>query len=328
MFAASAASANCRLRCCVLRNMMPSTRGMGAVVVYGNLRAFDEAVRTGSIRKASEALRVAPSSISRSIAVLEREMGTILLTRGTAGVSLTHAGKLVAEYAHSVLHDYDSLRADLDDMRGTQRRLLKVALVESVASYGPIGAIARFREKYPSVSFNLRLMPAPQIIDAVRKEQFDVGVAFCAEPAADIAILASVPEPIMLAVPRGHAFANTGSVRLSALGTCALALPDSDFGVRRIFDRACARAGLPLSPVLASNVFETLRDFVRAGAGVAILPMRAIARQQRAGDLAAVAIEDAEFRDTTIDIAVRRGRLPRVVRAFVDVLVAEIGSLP
>jgi DNA-binding transcriptional LysR family regulator len=305
----------------------PATRANGAVF-YGTLRAFDETVRTGSIRKASEALRVAPSSVSRSIAVLEREMGTALLARSAAGVSLTHAGTLVAEYARAVLHDYDSLRADLDDTRGTQRRLLKIALVESVASYGPIGAIARFSEKYPSVSFNLRLMPAPQIIDAVRKEQFDIGIAFCAESAADIAILANVPEPIMLAVPPRHALARAGSVQLADVAGLALALPDLDFGVRRIFDRACARAGLAPTPVLTSNVFETLRDFVRTGAGVAILPMRAIARQERSGDLTAVPLEDPEFRNTTIDIVVRRRRLPRVVKAFVDVLVAEIKSLP
>jgi DNA-binding transcriptional LysR family regulator len=297
-------------------------------VFYGILRAFDETVRTGSIRKASEALQVAPSSVSRSVAVLEREMGTALLARSAAGVSLTHAGTLVAEYARAVLHDYDSLRADLDDMRGTQRRLLKIALVESVASHGPMGAIARFNEKYPSVSFNLRLMPAPQIIDAVRKEQYDIGVAFCAEPAADIAILASVAEPIMLAVPRGHELADAESVRLNDLAGLALALPDLDFGVRRIFDRACARAGLAPTPVLTSNVFETLRDFVRTGAGIAILPMRAIARQERSGDLTAVPLEGAEFRNTTIDIVVRRRRPPRVVKAFVDVLVAEIKSLP
>jgi DNA-binding transcriptional LysR family regulator len=313
-----------------LRNMMaapPATRANGAVF-YGTLRAFDETVRTGSIRKASEALRVAPSSVSRSIAVLEREMGTALLARSAAGVSLTHAGTLVAEYARAVLHDYDSLRADLDDTRGTQRRLLKIALVESVASYGPIGAIARFSEKYPSVSFNLRLMPAPQIIDAVRKEQFDIGIAFCAESAADIAILANVPEPIMLAVPPRHALARAESVQLADVAGLALALPDLDFGIRRIFDRACARAGLAPTPVLTSNVFETLRDFVRTGAGVAILPMRAIARQERSGDLTAVPLEDPEFRNTTIDIVVRRRRLPRVVKAFVDVLVAEIKSLP
>ncbi|HEX3430784.1 MAG TPA: LysR family transcriptional regulator [Rhizomicrobium sp.] len=295
---------------------------------YGMLRAFDETARAGSIRRASEALGVAPSSVSRNISVLEREIGTALMARSAAGVSLTHAGRLVAEYARAVLQDYDALRADLDDMRGTQRRLLNLALVESVASYGPIDAIGRFRERYPSVSFNLRLMPAPQIIDALRKDKYDIGVAFCAEPAPDIAILASVPEPIMLAVPPGHKLALADTASLGDLAGVALALPDSDFGVRRIFDQTCARAGLAFSPALTSNVFETLRDFVRRGAGAAILPRRAILRRQWPADLAAVPIAEPEFRDTTIDIVVRRRRLPRVVKAFADMLVGEIKSMP
>jgi DNA-binding transcriptional LysR family regulator len=47
----------------------------------GPLRAFVETVRAGSIRKASEVLRVAPSSVSRHIAILENEMGTALFIR-------------------------------------------------------------------------------------------------------------------------------------------------------------------------------------------------------------------------------------------------------
>jgi DNA-binding transcriptional LysR family regulator len=77
--------------------------------------------------------------------------------------------------------------------------------------------------------------------------------------------------------------------------------------------------------VLTSNVFETLRDFVRSGAGVAILPMRAIVRQERAGELKSVALADAPFREATIDIIVmRKRRLPRVVKSFAEILIAEV----
>jgi DNA-binding transcriptional LysR family regulator len=81
------------------------------------------------------------------------------------------------------------------------------------------------------------------------------------------------------------------------------------------------------APVLSSNVFETLRDFVRCGA--AILPMRAIARQARAGEITALALADAPFREATLDVIVlRKRRLPRVLRTFADMLIAEIGAEP
>jgi DNA-binding transcriptional LysR family regulator len=293
----------------------------------GSLRAFDETVRTGSIRKASEVLGVAPSSVSRHIAILEAQIGTALFHRRTGGLEITHAGQLVADYARSVLIGYDTLKGDLDDIRGGQRRLLKLAVVESVAHFGPVAALKKFRDVYPTVSFDIRLMPAPQIVEAVRGGQFDIGVAFCVESVQDIITLASVPEPIVLVVRADQQFAGAARVELHEIASLPLALPGADFGVRQIFDRASAAAGLQLQPVLSSNVFETLRDFVRLGAGAAVLPMRAVAQREGAEDLRIVPLAGAAFRDATIDIIVlRKRRLPRVVKSFVERLIHEIAA--
>jgi DNA-binding transcriptional LysR family regulator len=295
----------------------------------GNLRAFHETVRSGSIRKASDAMGVAPSSVSRQIAALERAMGTALFERRARGVVLTHAGALVDDYARAVLMDYDTLRTDLDDMRGAQRRLLRLAIVESVASWGPISAAAKFRERFGAVSFNVRLMPAPRVIEAVRQGECDIGIAFCAEPGADVLTLASVAEPIVLVVRPDHPLAERAEVAIEDLAALPLALPDADFGVRQIFDRTSAVAGFSLTPVLSSNVFETLRDFVRWGRGAAVLPMRAVAREAQAGTLRAIPLAEDAFRNTTIDVIVlRKRRLPRVVKAFVEMLIAEIALTP
>jgi DNA-binding transcriptional LysR family regulator len=282
-------------------------------------------VRAGSIRKASEALGVAPSSVSRHIALLEREMGTSLFDRRAEGVRLTHAGQLVADYARAVLMDYDTLRTDLNDIRGSQRRLLKVAMVESVAPHGPIDAITRFMQRYPAVSFNVRLMAAPRVIEVVREGLCDLGLAFCAEPHPDIDALARVPEPIVLAVRDDHPLASAEEADISVLADLRLALPDVDFGVRQILDRAAAAAGVRLAPVLSSNVFETLRDFVRCGAGAAVLPLGAVVRSEQPTCLKAVPLVGETFRNATIDLIVlRRRRLPRVVSAFTQELVKAI----
>jgi DNA-binding transcriptional LysR family regulator len=170
-------------------------------------------------------------------------------------------------------------------------------------------------------------MPAPQIVEAVRRGQFDIGVAFCVEPSQDIITLASVPEPIVLVVRADHPLAEATQVELPQISSLPLALPGVDFGVRQILDRASAGAGLQLQPVLSSNVFETLRDFVRLGAGAAILPMRAVAQREGAEELRMIPLVGAAFRDATLDIIVlRKRRLPRVVKAFVERLIQEIAD--
>jgi DNA-binding transcriptional LysR family regulator len=293
------------------------------------LRAFVEAARVGSIRKASEVLRVAPSSVSRHIAILENEMGTALFIRRAGGVELTHAGRLVAEYAESVLVNYDTLRTDLNDVRGTQRRLLRLTLVESVASYGPINAVSKFFAKYPTVSFNVRLLPAPRVTEAVIQGHCDIGISFCSQPDPQLLTLSRIPEPIVLVVPPDHPLASASEVQLADVKAMPLALPDVDFGIRQIIDRASAERGIRLTPVLTSNVFGTLRDFVRGGSGVAILPSRAVALDVQEGNLKSIPLLDPIFSDATIDVLVlRKRRLPRIVKLFVDILIADIAEAP
>ena len=290
----------------------------------GSLKAFDAAVRAGSIRKASEALGVAPSSVSRHVAMLEREIGTALFDRKARGVRLTFAGELVSEYARSVLVNYDTLRSDLNDLRGTRRRKVRLAMVESVAATGPMGAVNRFIAKYPEVSFDLKVLPAQQVVEAVRADECDLGLTFGAEPDHDILTLSRFHEPIVVLMPIDHPLASRTSLQLGDLAEFPLALPDESFGVRRIVERASARSATVLKPTLSSNVFELLREFVRCGVGLALLPKRACRLPMIPG-LCTVVLADKAFNDLSIDLIVlRQRRLPRVVKAFVDQLTIEI----
>jgi DNA-binding transcriptional LysR family regulator len=287
------------------------------------LRAFHAVAQSGSIRKASELLEIAPSSVSRKVALLEHHIGTALLDRTPSGVKLTHSGTLVAEYARSVILDYDSLRADLNDRRGSRRKLIRLEAVESIISGGLVEAITAFRHNYDSVSFRLTVVPAPQVVEDVRRGECELGVTFCCPTQPDIVKVASIAEPIMLVVPNTHPLASAKSITLKDLTGQTLALPDVTFGVRRIFDRAMQEAGLAtvLDPALSSNMFEVLREFVRCGAGVAILPYRAVLRESAQHLLRAVPIEHPALRESTIDIiALRKYHPPRIVSSFIDQL--------
>jgi DNA-binding transcriptional LysR family regulator len=293
------------------------------------LRAFHAVAQSGSIRKASELLDIAPSSVSRKVALLEQQMGTTLLDRTSVGVSLTHAGTLVAEYARSVVLDYDSLRADLNDTRGSRRKLIRVETVESIVSGGLVEAVAAFRARFDAVTFRVTMVPAPQVVEDVQRGECEVGLTLRCPPQPDVLKLASISEPIILVVPNDHALASADRVTLKDLDGLPLALPDVTFGVRRIFDRAVQEAGLTgeLNPALTSNSFEALRDFVRCGAGVAILPYRAVLRESTHKWLKAVSIDHPMLTETTIDvITLRQHRPSRVVTTFIEQLIRTLGA--
>jgi DNA-binding transcriptional LysR family regulator len=303
----------------------------GPAMFPSELRAFHAVAQSGSIRKAAELLDMAPSSVSRKVALLEHQIGTMLLERTPNGVALTHEGMMVAEYARSVVLDYDSLRADLNDARGSRNKLLRLEVVESIVSGGLIDAVADFRKKFDAVLFRITIVPAPQVVQDVQRGECDVGITFCCPPQPDILTLANIPEPITLAVSKHHPLAEAERITLQDLKGVPLALPDITFGVRRIFDRAIQEAGLTsdLVPAVTSNSFEALRDFVRCDAGAAILPYRAMLRESTYSWLKTVIIEHPSFTKTTIDvIALRKRRLPRIVSNFIELLIDTLGAAP
>jgi DNA-binding transcriptional LysR family regulator len=283
------------------------------------LRIFHEIAKAGSIRAASEVLGVAPSSVSRQVMVLEHEMGTALLERSASGVKLTHAGKMVANYARSVVLGYDSLRSDLDDIRGRRRKLIRLALVESVLISGPISAITEFRRRFDTVFFQIAVMPAPKVIECVKRDECDIGITFCPRPDPGIVSVMKFAEPISLVVQHEHPLAQRRSISLSDLSDIPLALPARDFSVRQIFDEACAEAGIDFDPVMVSNAFESLRNFVICGGGGAILPWRA----GHGSDvrLANIPIDGERLRTSWLEVMTQRNRrLPRVTSLFLETL--------
>ncbi len=284
------------------------------------MRAFQSVVKTGSIRKAGDALGLAPSSVSRQIALLERQMGTKLFRRSVSGLELTYAGQLVAHYSDTVVLGFDSLRSDLDDLKG-KRRLIRLIMVESVVSAGPAQAIAEFGRKYENVHFEFEILPAPAVAEAVRNLRCDVGITFCAEADSAIDVIARVPEPQVALVPWGHSLGELDHMPLTELARCAVALPSNNFGVRKIFDRACAEMDIVIRPRLQSNSFEALRDFVRSGVGIAVLPRRAAVHEADSRRAHCVPLLGRAFGDSTLDLIVyRQQRVPRLVRLFIETL--------
>jgi DNA-binding transcriptional LysR family regulator len=80
------------------------------------IRTFVAVADRGSFVEAARRLRVSPTAASRSVAMLEKTLGTALLSRTTRSVRMTEAGAFYLERCRGVLADLDdaalALRGD------------------------------------------------------------------------------------------------------------------------------------------------------------------------------------------------------------------------
>lgn len=293
--------------------------------MLSSFRYFHEAAQLGSIRRASEILNVSPSSISRQILILERMFGTSLLDRSVKGVKLTHAGRLVNDFVRTMLLDYETLRNEIDDLRGAGRAVIRIAVIESMATGAVLSTLQAFRARFPNVTYRLLVLTASAVVDAVKGGACDIGITLgpLAEP--ELRTLCDLDEPLLLALPPGHALASRTSIGLAELIDEPVAAHESEHSLRRLLDQACRASGFVFSPVLSSSSLQTLREFVRQGLGGAIMTRRGAGDAALKGELILVPIDEALLDAGRLVMMTRRDRRPsRVLRLFTDELAKSL----
>jgi len=288
-------------------------------MILSPFQYIEAVARFGSIRVAADHLHVAPSAISRHIKNIEEEFGVQMFERHARGVKLTLPGHIFVDHIKQILLDRERVRSEINDIKGIRRGHIRIHTIDGVAA-GPLAmAISTFRERFPGITFRLFSAGTATVIDAVKNDEADIGVAFQAARDPEIAIVHRIPDPLHAIVSSKHALASAKQITLQEFLAFPLALPESNFGVRMLVDEACRRKALHLQPVIETNSIDSLRGFARSGAGITALPYNSIKRELPMGLVKSVPFKETSLSRATMIIGVRLGRtLPAAVIEFTN----------
>lgn len=98
------------------------------------LSYFCAVVKAGSLRRASEILKISSPALSKAIHILEEELGMELLVKSGRGIVISEAGKMLAARAESVLKDIDEMKKDLRNDSQKQKPL-RICTFEVFSTY-------------------------------------------------------------------------------------------------------------------------------------------------------------------------------------------------
>ena len=287
---------------------------------FTQLRYFHEVAQLGTIRKASDKLRVAPSALSRQIQQLEHQVGMPLFERHTRGMRLTDAGEIYALHAKLVMLDAERARSELAALRGLERGGVRLVVVEGLVSNYLMDGIGRFRRDHPDIQFELLVSGTADVVGAVRKGEADIGIAFNAKPDPQVEFLFQLDDEVRAICQVGHPLTRRERVTLKDVFAHPVAMPVTSFGIRALVDETCRVQRLRAVPALVTNSIDALRSFARAGHGVALITALSCQADAASGALASVRLADPVLA-ASIDVLVLGGRrLPLAVEAFLRTL--------
>lgn len=289
------------------------------------VRYFLEVARCGSVSVAADKLEVAPSAVSRQIARLERELGTLLFERRSRGMALNAAGELLAAHARRAQQDVDRVAGDILGLRGLRQGLVRVVCTEGFVHDVVPAAIAQFREQYAGIRFTLDVCSQREVPARVRDGAADVGITLSLTSHRDVRVELRMPAPVRAVVAAGHPLAHQAEVSLAQLMAYPLALPDADSTLRQLIDISCSRQQLQCEPVFSSRSVDALVAFAGAGGGVAFCGELAIRYRLHGGQVVAVPLRDREMNERHFEVQTLAGRvLPEAAKAFIASLRTQL----
>jgi len=121
------------------------------------MRLFQRAAETHSFSAVARELDTTQPTISKQIALLERELDAKLFLRTTAGLRLTDAGQQFYERARGLLEELSSLRATLGREPGQPAGRLRVACPTSFGQAFLAPLLLDLLERHPALSVEFLL---------------------------------------------------------------------------------------------------------------------------------------------------------------------------
>ncbi|MGJ4944245.1 LysR family transcriptional regulator [Bradyrhizobium sp. HKCCYLS1011] len=292
-------------------------------VALAQMRSFVTVARLKSFTRAAKLLHLSQPALTVQIRRLEETLNARLLDRTSRSVELTRTGADVLPGFERLLQEIETLVLDVRGGNAAQRSIVRLAALPSIASGILPDAIQSFRNERSNVYFALRDVVAKQVLDLVRNEEVDFGVAGDEVAQPGIEIIFSLQDQMHVIYPARHRIGREATVTPEHLTQYPLIMMAADTSVRAVVERAFHRRGLIPHPACEATYMMTAVAMVRAGLGLAILP--GSAREIRAErDVRSRPIDDPAFA-RQLSVIKRTGRtLPPLSEAFATHLIGEL----
>jgi DNA-binding transcriptional LysR family regulator len=292
------------------------------------LAYFRETARAGSIRRAAASLNVAASALNRQILNLEAALGTPLFDRLPSGMRLTAAGELLLRHVVATLHDFDAMRAQIDDLRAARSGHVSIVAIDSLLVDFLPRALDRFRGNFPAVSYALDAVSPAEVPQMVADGEADIGFAFVARVSRAVHFAAEVPAPIGVIMPADHPLAARSAIRFQDAAAFPFLAQAGPLPRSADIDPDFARFRATLKPRLVSNSIQALKVAIRLGMGIAFFTRLGFLDEIERGELVWRPFDSAAINALRVGVVIAEGRTPTApARQLTRLLIEDLARL-
>jgi LysR family transcriptional regulator, regulator for bpeEF and oprC len=284
-----------------------------------SLVIFLRSAQLQSFSEAARQLSMSPSSVSRAVAQLEKELGVRLLQRTTRSLSLTEDGVMFYQRCQQVLDELEDIETSVKRSQSQPKGTLRLNFSIAFGKMYIAPRLAELAVQYPDLTFNVSF--SDRMSDII-EEGIDATVRVGMGSDSRLVMQAlGTSYPITCAAPGylQQAGIPTTLDEIAQHRCVNFVLPQTGREIIWKFDREGTPMQLPVQSYLQFDYAEALVEAAIAGAGIIQAPKYIVAAAIEQGKLQPILTDYASKEGTVIAIVYPQKKyLSAKVRIFID----------
>ena len=281
------------------------------------LKIFLAVAHERSFSRAAAKVHRTQPAVSQAVRRLEADLGEQLFDRSSKTGTLTEAGRMLQNYGQRLVRLAEETESAVRDLRDLRRGRVLIGANEA-AVHTLLPLIARFRERYPDISADVRRVPARQIAVEVQQGSLDIGALTFRPPEPGLLDVPIGSDELVLLVPPSHALARRRQVSMEDVAAELVVAHNDPSPARERVLRLFEQRHLPLRMVISLPSLDGIKRAVELKLGVALLPRRCAITEIASGRLVAIPVAGVSRR-RQVTLVCRKAHRSHAADAFLEV---------
>ena len=287
-----------------------------------NFKIFADLVETKSFSKSAKLNGITQSAVSQQARAMERHFKTLLIDRSQKQFQLTREGTRVYDAAKEVLHTYEKLLSELQEMKKVISGTIRISTIYSIGLHELPPFIKKFLHDFPSVNVRVEYRRSNLVYEDILHNSVDFGLVAFPVKQRQIEVLPFRNDNLVLITHPNHPLAKHPDLEVKDLAGQKFIGFDPDIPTRKAVEHK-----LEIEPVMEFDNIETVKRAVEIDHGIAIVPQATVAQEQKQGTLAVLRFKGKEF-TRPLAILHRKGRvLTPAMKKFIETLGLDLPEM-
>ncbi|MDN4493301.1 LysR family transcriptional regulator [Ureibacillus aquaedulcis] len=239
---------------------------------FNSLRYFVLVAKFENMSRAAESLHITQPALSKSISLLEENLGVSLFDRNGRAIKLNRYGQFFLERAEFILKEYDITKDDLLNLVSPGQGVVSIGFMHTLGLEVIPRLMAAVQKVYPQMKIQLTQSNSSTILSRLNVGELDLCLISSSNTNKDLVWEKLWEEELYLIVPENHPLAYKKLVSVEDFASEPFISIKKGNTLRKTVDDLFKQEGFQLNIALEGEEIHTVTGLVESGLGVSLIP--------------------------------------------------------